>query len=205
MEAITKIKFGKEGIINNFFLYDKLHYYQNIILSPELLIKKIEDTDKHLNEESYITNWKWSDPLAELSIYQEPSHHFAEQKFITKNKKGVVDEELVKINSTIEKALNKVLKEYTKEHYELKYMVICKNRMGKVLGPHTDSSNCIKLSIILYLNNDYEGGEIVFPELDLELKPSPGSALVFPSTQKYTHFSKVITSKPKYTINSFWG
>ena len=40
-------------------------------------------------------------------------------------------------------------------------------------------------SAIFYINDDYEGGEIYFPNWDIEIKPKTGSLVIFPSNEEY--------------------
>ena len=205
MGGIIKMMSGKEDTINNNFVnYDELHYYKNIVPYPKLLIDLIENTDNDLDQTTPITKWSWSNPIEEGEPYLHPSHVFTQQKFIIKNV-NFINYKLAKINAIVDRSIYKALKLYTNNSYELKHLAICKNRMGKILGQHIDCKNDIKLSVIVFLNNDYVGGEINFPEKNIEIKPDPGSALVYPQSQEYSHFSKIITSGPKYTINSFWG
>ena len=42
-------------------------------------------------------------------------------------------------------------------------------------------------SAILYLSDDYAGGEIKFSNLDIELKPKPGTLVYFPGTEEFEH------------------
>lgn len=42
-------------------------------------------------------------------------------------------------------------------------------------------------SILLYLNDEYEGGEIEFPKQRYTVKPKPGMLLTFPSDNRYMH------------------
>lgn len=56
------------------------------------------------------------------------------------------------------------------------------------------------VSIVVYLNDDYEGGEIWFPRFDLSFKPQPGDIIVFPSTYVYEHASKDMISGTKYSV-----
>jgi hypothetical protein len=51
-------------------------------------------------------------------------------------------------------------------------------------------------SAILYLSNDYEGGEINFSKLDIELKPDPGTLVFFPGIEQFEHgVNKVISGE----------
>lgn len=71
---------------------------------------------------------------------------------------------------------------------------------GQHFAVHTDhgfSYNCT-VSSVMYLNDDYEGGELWFPFLDMTFKPSYGDIVFFPSTYIYAHASKPVTSGTKY-------
>jgi predicted 2-oxoglutarate/Fe(II)-dependent dioxygenase YbiX len=50
----------------------------------------------------------------------------------------------------------------------------------------------------MYLNDDYEGGELWFPFLNCTYIPSYGDIVFFPSTYIYAHASKPVTSGVKY-------
>lgn len=56
------------------------------------------------------------------------------------------------------------------------------------------------VSIVVYLNDDYEGGEIWFPRFDLTHKPKTGDIVVFPSTYIYEHASQDMISGTKYSV-----
>lgn len=56
------------------------------------------------------------------------------------------------------------------------------------------------VSVVAYLNDDYEGGEIFFPRFNLTLKPEAGDIVVFPSTFVYEHASLEMISGKKYAI-----
>lgn len=56
------------------------------------------------------------------------------------------------------------------------------------------------VSAVGYLNDNYDGGELVFPRFDLKIKPEPGDLVVFPSTFIYEHSSEPIVSGTKYSV-----
>ena len=74
--------------------------------------------------------------------------------------------------------------------------------VGEEYKEHVDCGNGVfrTLSAILYLNDDYVGGELVFPELDLVIKPKAGDLLLFPSNFSYVHKAAPITSGTKYSV-----
>lgn len=56
------------------------------------------------------------------------------------------------------------------------------------------------VSIVVYLNDDYQGGEIWFPRFNLSHKPRAGDIVVFPSTYIYEHASQDMISGTKYSV-----
>lgn len=66
-------------------------------------------------------------------------------------------------------------------------------------------------TIILYLNDDYDGGQIYFSNLNLKIKPSRGNFLVFENCIGESHYihpnalheSKIVTRGVKY-IATLW-
>jgi alpha-ketoglutarate-dependent taurine dioxygenase/predicted 2-oxoglutarate/Fe(II)-dependent dioxygenase YbiX len=57
---------------------------------------------------------------------------------------------------------------------------------------------------VCYLNNDFDGGEIYFPQHDIELKPVPGTMVNFPGTREYLHGVRSVDNGIRYTIVSFY-
>jgi hypothetical protein len=64
-------------------------------------------------------------------------------------------------------------------------------------GPHYNTT----VSIVVYLNQDYDGGELYFPRLDkLTYLPQAGDIAVFPSNYIYEHASLPMKTGTKYCI-----
>jgi predicted 2-oxoglutarate/Fe(II)-dependent dioxygenase YbiX len=57
---------------------------------------------------------------------------------------------------------------------------------------------------IIYLNDDYEGGELFFPKYNIHIKPEPGTLVFFPSTNMYAHGVTEVTDGVRYTSPHFW-
>jgi hypothetical protein len=56
------------------------------------------------------------------------------------------------------------------------------------------------ISVVYFLNDDFEGGELVFPELDLTVKPEAGTMICFPATHQYLHGVNPVISGHRYTM-----
>lgn len=85
--------------------------------------------------------------------------------------------------------------------------------VGGFASPHSDNSdfdgtpNAFEINKyvgILYLNDDYEGGALYFPEHKIEFKPSAYSYICFPGGVENIHGVKEITEGTRYTMVSFW-
>jgi predicted 2-oxoglutarate/Fe(II)-dependent dioxygenase YbiX len=64
---------------------------------------------------------------------------------------------------------------------------------------HGFSYNCT-VSLVAYLNDEYEGGEIYFRLQELNIKPKAGDLIVFPSTFAYPHRAMPVKSGVKYSL-----
>ena len=87
-------------------------------------------------------------------------------------------------------------------------------RKGDYQSPHADSQTndgfpgpyfWRTVGCVLYLNDEYAGGEIYFPQHNIELRPTPGTIVWFPGTSDFLHGVKPIQSGERITIASFWG
>jgi hypothetical protein len=58
---------------------------------------------------------------------------------------------------------------------------------------------------ILYINDDYDGGELYFPNQGIEYKPKAKSFAFFPGNEEYWHGIKRINKGTRYTIAMFWS
>lgn len=74
---------------------------------------------------------------------------------------------------------------------------------GKHFNIHADHGPAYNatVSAVIYINDDYEGGEIQFPRLDgYTLTPKIGDIAVFPSNYIYEHASLPMKSGTKYCV-----
>jgi predicted 2-oxoglutarate/Fe(II)-dependent dioxygenase YbiX len=67
---------------------------------------------------------------------------------------------------------------------------------------HYDSSTTMGrcLSALVYLNSDYEGGDLEFPNFGLRIKPQAGMLILFPSNFAYAHASTPVLKGTKYAL-----
>lgn len=56
------------------------------------------------------------------------------------------------------------------------------------------------ITVLAYLNDNYAGGHLEFPYLDLAIKPEKGSLIVFPSTWEYCHLVKPVIRGVRHSV-----
>lgn len=62
----------------------------------------------------------------------------------------------------------------------------------------------LQYAVILYLS-DFEGGEVYYPNLNIQYKPQKGDALWHPGNKKYTHgVRKVVGDKVRYITTTYF-
>jgi len=64
---------------------------------------------------------------------------------------------------------------------------------------HGFSYNCT-VSLVAYLNDDFEGGELFFRLQGINYVPKTGDVVLFPSNFMYPHQAKVVHSGTKYSL-----
>jgi len=60
------------------------------------------------------------------------------------------------------------------------------------------------LNSLIYYNDDFEGGELYYPQHDIQVKPKPGLAVAHPGDINYLHGVKKVTSGERFTTPSFY-
>lgn len=83
---------------------------------------------------------------------------------------------------------------------------LIKYRPGDACSEHVDQvPHEIRVcTAIYYINDDYEGGELVFPEQGATFRPKPGEVIVMPATEGYPHEVRPITKGNRYAVRCFY-
>lgn len=74
---------------------------------------------------------------------------------------------------------------------------------GDKLELHVDdlgTTNYNHMATLIYLNNDFEGGEIVFPTHNFSYRPAKGDLIMFPGNYHYPHEVLKITSGTRFSV-----
>ena len=60
----------------------------------------------------------------------------------------------------------------------------------------------IEVAANLYLTDDFEGGELYFPNLGISIKPKAGQLILFPGGHEYSHGVKMVTAGKRIVLFS---
>jgi hypothetical protein len=77
---------------------------------------------------------------------------------------------------------------------------------GIKLNYHVDSESnpAVAYAAVMYINDDFAGGELHFPKLDVKFKPKAKDLIVFPSADEYLHGVLPVEAGPtRYAIPAF--
>ncbi|NDB60766.1 hypothetical protein EB001_20320 [bacterium] len=216
-----KIINTKGVIMDREILEEKVYYYTNVIEDPTKLVEAIEKDNK--------------DEWGEWMACSGQPYVYGTDKTI-KPTEGV-DEKNDYIYQTLQKAFDDVARDYaaaqgiTEEPKLFPMYPVKKYMAGTFMGAHFDQQEGderLKVSFVMYLNDDYEGGEISFtiaspegvlqsasPEPDFDearengnytfyVKPKAGSIIVFPPSPPYHHTAHLVKSGYKYMVPQHW-
>jgi len=189
-------------------------------LIPGVLLVKNFITEDELNQLLYIIN---NTPEENWFIeYTKNLKRFCLEKFgrddvdnLVKEGKfeitmGWEDKNLALHNDEITQIINarleKILYKADPETELASMKTLQRMQSGVELKSHTDQKTdpSIRYAQILYLNDDYEGGELYFKNKDFKVKPKPRSLLVFPGTEEFEHGVYFVKDGPiRYVMVSF--
>lgn len=224
-------------------LHPQVYYYKNAIPNPKEwvdLVNKSEEVDdiKHVftawNQWDVDENRAMGNPYVygykKLSLLQDVFDINVE---MTDEAKDL----FIKIRDTLFNAVKAVCEDYKKDQgidrdiVLLNQFGVHRYRAGNYMGVHHDSQEGdtrLLYSLVVWPNDDYEGGELSFsikdgvltstessleadinhPEnegkYDFYIKPEAGSIVIFPSPSPFSHTAHLVKSGWKYMIPMFW-
>jgi len=194
-------------------LHPEIYYWTNVLDNTEGIIETLNSLNDNPISHKRIGPWiLWGDP-------SDIETHYGQQKIIDLNdiKEPSGDNSVDQITSEIYELLINPSLKYSKLFLEMigenpdHYMVnldkfpIRKYKELKEMKEHHDSigaDSSLKYSMILYLNSDYEGGELYFKNQDILIKPEAGSFIIFPATELFLHESKQLQKGVKYMCHT---
>jgi predicted 2-oxoglutarate/Fe(II)-dependent dioxygenase YbiX len=104
---------------------------------------------------------------------------------------------------------------YRKQLRSFERPEVLRYRTGGHYVPHADAESWSKttfqwsrsvdrdISLLVYFNDGYEGGELVFPNFGFSISPRKGLLVAFPSDHRYAHCAMEVKSGVRYVIASW--
>lgn len=87
-------------------------------------------------------------------------------------------------------------------------------KTGDVMTPHADNieqdnitpntSPWRSFGGVIFLNSDFDGGKLYYPNVGIEVNPKPGMVVLHPAGIEYTHGVSKVTRGIRYTISNFF-
>jgi len=125
---------------------------------------------------------------------------------ITKNKE--IDSYFKELDESCRGLVNSVVNSYKKlfkiseEILDKENYSLLRYNPGQYYHQHYDggTESARSISVLIYLNDEYSGGEIEFVNFNEKFKPKAGTLILFPSNYAYGHIAHPVTSGTKYVI-----
>ena len=188
-----------------------IFYLKNSFTVPQKYLEFLEEIDLNKDSYQYIEKWKdWTASNDKSNVYGKQKH-INNFKNLSQNQN--LNKRILYLINAIKEPLLMCSTKYLFDKKmgvptEINSFAINKYYPGKGMGPHTDSYEKLdkkRFSILIYLNDNYNGGEIEFPNQNIKLKPEAGSVLIFPTYQPFVHQSYEIFLGNKYFVLAEFG
>lgn len=212
-------------------LHEKVYYYEDGVKNFDNLMKAIDRVNELNNNEPWEV---WTASNDKNFVYGQ-TKSFDKQQI--ENLEEPMRSEMLFIFETIMQSFYDVSKDFAMfigdadDPRLFPVFNIKKYNPGIGMGAHfdqLDGDQTLRYSLVMYLNDDFEGGEISFklseyknlgefpsPNLDYEiavanneidfgLKPKAGSIIIFPSSAPYHHTAHIVKTGFKYMVPGHW-
>jgi hypothetical protein len=122
------------------------------------------------------------------------------------------DDPLVKLKNILDDEIGKLFKTYRgmnglDDLISFYDWIVMRYEKGSFFKNHKDDGPMFDrtVSVIVYLNDDFVGGEIEFPGFNVLHKPRAGDVLFFPSSYVYNHNIKEVTEGTRYAVVNWFS
>jgi hypothetical protein len=180
--------------------------YHDVLPKDLDLINRLESVLDTNNE----NNYNWQEAYVGYRQRMPEYRDCVDFKFKKTDIEGDTSEHSLKLQEIWQDCFdrqNLAVQDYCKRFniYNLRYWEafnFIKYEPGHHFMEHHDhgfSYNCT-VSLVAYLNDDFEGGELFFRLQGINYIPKAGDVVLFPSTYMYPHQAKVVHSGTKYSL-----
>ena len=191
-------------------LHPDIWYWDNVISYPDELVGFINDIDSNTISYKAISPWQPWTASDDSSLVYGATKNISKKEVRLGSEDEKTDQRTLYIYNSLAMAFEMCYDRYLENHPSIdrnKYKLDVDNipvkkwQVGASMGPHADGydgNKDLAFSLVAYLNEDYEGGEINFPDHNITIKPKKGSLIMFPSQTPFVHEVKRVVSGDRY-------
>ena len=239
---MTKTTVLENGMIRE-ELHPQVYYYRNAIPNVKEWLELVNDSENNPDIYPVLTPWNQWDVDENRSMGHP--YVYGYKKLCLLNNVYNIDKDVseetkemfAKIRDPLFNAIRSVCEDYKKEQDIKEELILLEQfgvhryRSGKFMGVHHDSQEGdtrLLYSLVVWPNDDYEGGELSFSikngvltgtenslygdiddprnegQYDFYIKPEAGSIVIFPSPSPFSHTAHDVKSGWKYMLPMFW-
>jgi hypothetical protein len=198
-------------------LHPDIWYWDNAISYPDELVHFINDIDSDRSSHKAISPWFPWLASNDKNIVYGSTKNLTKNEVLIGSGNEKTDQKVLYIYNSLEMAFLMCYDRYMEAHKIIdksQYKIytdsinVKKWQPGANMGPHADGydgNTDLAFSLVAYLNDDYEGGEISFPNHNITVKPKKGSLIMFPAQEPFVHEVKQVISGDRYmsTVSSW--
>jgi predicted 2-oxoglutarate/Fe(II)-dependent dioxygenase YbiX len=175
--------------------------YENAWPNPQRTIKMIEDECSNTESDVY---WQKAETIGQGAFQNARSNKMLGITYFANLHNNPVMQNIHnQFNMLLLATTNVYARKYNIQEtfYHESYSLL-KYSAGQEYKEHYDGATSMGrcISCLVYLNNDYGGGEIEFPNFGVKIKPEPGMLVIFPSNFAYRHIAHPVTEGNKYSL-----
>jgi len=190
-------------------LSPQIWYWENTLSFPVELKSFIDKIDEEPLSYSRISKWENWTASNDTSLVYGKTKNIDRSKLKTSTGSDIVDKKTLYIANSFLMAFEMCTDRYldgqgldkSKYNLDINNVKIKAWNEAQSMGPHFDGQDGhteLAFSLVAYINDDYEGGEISFPNHNITIKPKAGSMIMFPSQEPFIHEVKPIISGTRY-------
>jgi hypothetical protein len=183
---ITKQIIENAGFLNTYQLENNIFYIKEFLSNEELnyansLINDIQSDDWEMLNDVHHESWH---------------NKFYDHNDMVLNKiiMEKINRIIINLPDMVVAGFNRVLRQSPG------------NNMDAHIDEINDQSNgsIREYALVVYLNDDYIGGDLSYVDLDISIKPEAGSLMIFKTGPKYLHEVKTVAGNtPRYCLPAF--
>jgi len=175
--------------------------YENVWPKPQRTIEMVENECENPDSDIY---WQKAETIGSGAFQSARSNKMMGVTYFANLANNPVMQNIHnQFNMLLLATTNVYAKKYNihEPFYHETYSLL-KYSSGQSYSEHYDGATGIGrcISCLVYLNDNYDGGEIEFINFGVKIKPQAGMMIIFPSNFAYRHIAHPVTNGTKYSL-----